>query len=339
METPLEQPIGEPTATAVAEQPAPGVKDRTSPVLVTGASGLVGTHACRELARRGWRVRALVRDQTLASRRLAGVAAELRVGDIRDGGALAAALAGCGAVVHLAAIAIERAGESYEQVNAQATATLLDAARGAGVDRFVHMSQNGASSTSPFRFLRSKGEAEDLVRASALRWTILRPSVIFGPEDAFVNVLARLVRLSPGIYPVPGGGRARFQPIAVDDVARAVATVLEREDSAGAVHPLGGPAVLTLRDMVERVLLAMHAKRILVGFPVALLRPVVAVAQRVLPHPPVTTALLDLLAVDNTVPDNALSTVLGITPMPFAPEEITYLRAITLGDALRSIFG
>src|SRR5262249_33466718 len=163
-------------------------------------AGLVGTHSCRALAADGWTVRALVRDRARAELRLAGTGAELVLGDLRDPGAVAGALRGCHAVLHLAAIAIERGGATYERVNADATLALLEAARAAGVARFVHMSQNGASSESPHRFLRSKGVAEDAVRAGGLAWTVLRPSVIFGPEDEFVNALARFARLSPLVY-------------------------------------------------------------------------------------------------------------------------------------------
>lgn len=311
--------------------------DRAAPVLVTGASGLVGTHVCRALAAAGRRVRALVRDRAKAAARLGGLPAELVTGDIRDPASLRAATTGASAIVHLAAIAVERAGERYEDVNAAATGSLLDAAREARVERFVHMSQNGADSRSPYRFLRSKGVAEDRVRASDRAWTVLRPSVIVGPEDEFVNVLARLVRLSPVVYPLPGGGRARFQPVMVDDVAAAVARALEQPATIRQALALGGPEPLTLREMVERILRAMGAHRILVGVPVSLLRPVIAVAQHLLPHPPVTTSLLDLLAVDNTTPENAMSAVFGIAPTPFTPEHLRYLRDITAGDAIRSL--
>jgi NADH dehydrogenase len=246
---------------------------------------------------------------------------------------------GCDTVVHLVAIAIERRGQTYEEVNTLGTQRVIDAMRAVGARRLVHMSQNHAASTSRFRFLRSKGVAEDLVRASGLEWTVLRPSVIFGPEDEFVNVLARLVRLSPVIYPLPGGGRARFQPVHVDDVARAVAIALERATMVSRAFDLGGPAQLSLRQMTERVLVAMEAKRVLVPLPVRVLRPLVAIAQRVLPSPPVTTGLLDLLAIDNVVQGDGLRTDFGLTPTPFAPEELAYLRAIRLSDALRSLIG
>ena len=325
--------------TAVAEQPQPARDLHGHFVLVTGAAGFVGTHVCRHLIARGARVRGLVRSPVKAAERLASMPIELHVGDVRDVTVLQRAMHGCDAVVHLAAIAIERRGQRYEDINARGTQQVLDAMRAAGVRRLIHMSQNGAASSLPYRFLRSKGVAEDAVRASGTDWTVLRPSVIFGPEDEFVNVLARLVRLSPFVYMVPGGGTARFQPIAVDDVAQTVAAALAEGDTVREAYALGGPAQLTLRQMIERVLVAMDAKRLLVGLPTWLLRPVIALLQRVLPNPPVTTELLDLLKVDNVVVGNALRDRFGIEPTPFAPEELAYLGDITAREALRSLLG
>lgn len=323
---------------ATAEQPEPQPVHRNKPVVVTGASGLVGTHVCTELARTGWKIRAVVRDTRKAAERLGHLPLEIRVGDIRDSDSMRAALTGAGSLVHLAAIAIEKAGESYDASNSDGTRVLLDAAKAESVSRLVYMSQNGSDSNSPFPFLRSKGVAQDAVASSGSKWTILRPSVIFGPEDEFVNVLARLVRLSPLVFPLPGGGVARFQPVAVTDVARAVATVLADDNSIGKSYSLGGPMPLTLRQMTERILIAMNTSRVLVGIPVSALRPLVALAGRLLPHPPVTTGLLDLLSIDNVIPQNDLKDALGIEPAPFAPEELLYLREITAGSAIRSLF-
>jgi nucleoside-diphosphate-sugar epimerase len=324
---------------AVAEQPQPARRLDGHFVFVTGAAGFVGAHLCRQLTQRGARVRGLVRSPAKAAERLAPMPVELHVGDVRDEMVLRRAMQGCDAVVHLAAIAIERRGQTYEDVNAGGTERMLAAMHATGVRRLVHMSQNFASSSSPYRFLRSKGLAEEAVRASGTDWTVLSPSVIFGREDEFVNVLARLVRLSPFVYPLPGGGAARFQPVSVDDVARAIAIGMEDENTIRRAYALGGPAQLTLRQMVERVLVAMDAKRLLVPVPTALLRPLIALAQRLLPHPPVTTELLDLLAIDNVVPGNALRDAFGIVPTPFAPEELVYLKDITGRDALRSLLG
>jgi len=325
-------------ATAVAEQPLPLSADKKMPVLVTGAAGLVGIHTCRELTKKGWQVRALVRNPARAAMALGQLPVEFRVGDARDATTLRNSLTGCGAVVHLAAIAIEKKGESYRESNTAATERLISAARAESVARIIFMSQNGADSKSPYPFLRSKGVAQDSIKTSGLRWTILRPSVIFGPEDQFVNVLGRLIRLTPKIFPLPNGGAARFQPIAADDVARAVRLSLEKKETVGQVYELGGAVPLTLREMTERILTAMGTTRILVSVPVKVLRPIVALAQRVLPNPPVTSGLLDLLALDNTVARNALTETFKIVPVPFAADELQYLRRITAKNAFRSLF-
>lgn len=326
-------------AALVAELPQPERRLHGRFVCVTGAAGFVGARVCRELTHRGARVRGLVRSPAKAAERLAQLPVDLHIGDVRDATVLRRAMQGCDAVVHLAAIAIERRGQTYEDVNARGTEQVLAAMNAGRVRRLVHMSQNFASGSSPYRFLRSKGVAEDAVRASSTDWTVLRPSVIFGREDEFVNVLARLVRLTPLVYPLPGGGGSRFQPVAVDDIARVVAAALQNADTIGRAYDLGGPAQLTLRHMVERVLMAMDAKRFLVPLPTPLLRPLIALMQRLLPNPPVTTELLNLLAVDNVVTGNALRDVFGIIPTPFAPEELSYLRGITTRQALRSLLG
>ena len=326
------------SATAVEEQPSPLSADKRLPVLVTGAAGLVGIHTCRELVKNGWKVRAMVRDPARAAMRLGQLSLEFRVGDIRDAGALRSALSGCGAVIHLAAIAIEKKGESYTQSNTAATERLISAARAESVRRIIYMSQNGADSRSPFPFLHSKGVAQDSVKSSGLQWTILRPSVIFGPEDEFVNVLGRLIVLTPGVFPLPGGGSARFQPVAVDDVAKVVRLALEKKETVGRIYDLGGSVPLTLRQMTERILSAMGTDRRLVPVPISVLRPIVALAQRLLPNPPVTSSLLDLLAIDNTVSPNALTDVFRVTPMPFAGDELSYVRRITRRSAIKSLF-
>ncbi|HEY1951564.1 MAG TPA: complex I NDUFA9 subunit family protein [Gemmatimonadaceae bacterium] len=325
-------------ATAVAEQPQPLSADKKKPVLVTGASGLVGIHTCRELSKNGWQIRALIRDPARAAMALGQLPVEFRVGDVRDATALRSSLDGCGAVVHLAAIAIEKKNESYRDTNTAATERLISAARVENVHRLIFMSQNGADSRSPHPFLRSKGFAQDSVKTSGLAWTILRPSVIFGPEDQFVNVLARLIRLTPKIFPLPGGGTARFQPIAVDDVARVVRMSLEKKETVNKSYDLGGAIPLALRQMTERILAAMGTDRRLFPVPIKVLRPIVAFAQRILPNPPVTSGLLDLLSLDNTVANNALTETFKIVPIPFAADELQYLRRITVRSAFKSLF-
>ncbi|MEO6864998.1 MAG: NAD(P)H-binding protein [Gemmatimonadaceae bacterium] len=326
---------------AVAEQPSAlqsRPPDRARRVVVTGAAGFVGAHTCRVLAADGWRVLALVRNAVKAAERLAHLPVEIRVGDILDAPYLRSSMDGADAVVHLAAVAIERNGDTYESANAEATRAVVAAATAAKVRRIVHMSQNGSDSASPHRFLRSKGVAQDVVTSSALEWTVLRPSVIFGQEDAFVNVLARLVRLTPFILPLPANGATRFQPIAVDDVASVIAKALADDTTRAGIFPLGGSTELTLRQIAERVLITLNTHRLILGVPTAAIRPFVAALWHLVPKPPVTAELLDTLALDNTVPDNTLMTVFGINPTPFAPEELLYLRRVTASNALGSLF-
>lgn len=314
---------------------------------MTGASGLVGTHTCRALAKRGWRVRALARDPVRAAMRLGSGPSEIRLGDLRDPAVVEAALGGAGAIVHLAAIAREHRGERLEQINVDATAALIEGARQAKVDRFIYLSLNGASPSSHSRFMRSKAAAEQLVRESGLRWTIFRSSLIFGPEDVFANVIARIIRLIPFVLPLPRTkrppgdrrtGAARFQPVAATDVANAIADALGRADTAGAEYEIGGHVALTLEQMMSRVLVAMDARRRIISVPAGLMRVAAAVSQRLLPHAPVTTTHFEILSVDNVVPRNDLREVFEVLPAPFAAEELLYLRRITVWGALRSLF-
>ncbi|RMG80533.1 MAG: hypothetical protein D6712_17980 [Chloroflexi bacterium] len=203
--------------------------------------------------------------------------------------------------------------------------------------RFIYISQNGADASAPYRFLASKGKGEDYVMQSGMAATALRPSAIFGPQDEFFNTFARLVKLTPFIFPLIGGGKALFQPVSVYDVVEAVVKALEDENTIGQRLGLGGPEVLTLEDIERRVLQALNAKRALVSVPVGLLRLPVFLMEKLLPGAPVNRNLLDLLAVPNVVEDNALPQ-LGIEPKPFSGEHIAYLCNNSAGQALRKFF-
>jgi uncharacterized protein YbjT (DUF2867 family) len=308
-------------------------------VLVTGAAGFLGNTVVRKLVEADRPVRAMVRRVEKARTRLADVADRIEIvqGDVTRPESLGPLLHGVTAIVHLVAIALEKGGQTYEEVNHRGTVHLVDAARAAGVTRFLHMSQNGADSSLPYRFLRSKGMAEDYVAASNLEWTAFRPSSIFGPQDEFFNSLARMVRLTPLVFPLIGGGRAEFQPVSVYDVATAIVRSLDDETTVGRRLGLGGPEVLMLGEIERRILGVLDTRRILVPAPTALLRVPVFVMERALPGSPVTSELLDLLAVRNVIEDNALPDHFGMRPIPFAGEHIAYLRANTLDTAVRAI--
>lgn len=309
-------------------------------ILVTGANGFVGNTLIRKLVEQGKSVRALVRDKDKTEKRLGSLASGIDIvnGDVRDRASLDRAMFGVSVVAHLAAIAIEKGDATYEAVNYQGTVNVVDAAVKAGVSRFINMSQNGASSSVPYRFLKSKGLAQEYVAAHAPAWTALRPSAIFGPQDEFFNTFARLLRVTPLVFPLVGGGTSEFQPVSVYDVAEAAARSIDDDTTISKELGLGGPEVLTLAEIEKRVMKALNTNRLLIPVPVPLLRPAVWVMERVLPGSPVTTGLLDLLAIQNTVPDNALVNHFGMQPIPFSGSHTDYLRDNTISDTLAKFF-
>lgn len=306
-------------------------------ILVTGGSGYVGSNIVRRLVQDGRRVRAMVRDAARAENegRLRGLDVECVTADVTRPETLPSALAGADAVVHTVAIAIERGSRKYEEINYQGTVNIVAAAKMAGVKRFVNMCQLGADASLPYRFLASKGKAQDFVAQSGLDWTAFRPSVIWGPQDEFANTFARLVPLTPIIFPIVGDENARFQPVWVEDVATAVAGALEDSGTIGGDYELGGPEVLTLEEIERRTLAALGARRLLVRFPLPALRLVVTLMEALLPAPPVTRSLLELLAVSNVTTANALHRFVS-EPRPFTSENAAaYMRAFRVGETIR----
>ncbi len=308
-------------------------------ILVTGAAGFVGNNTVRRLVELGKPVRAMVHNKQKATIRLGDIIGKIELveGDVTDREGIKPLFRDVSAVVHTAAIALERGGRTYETVNFQGTVNVADAAKEAGVRRFIYISQNGADASAPYRFLASKGKGEDYVMQSGMAATALRPSAIFGLQDEFFNTFARLVKLTPLIFPLIGGGEALFQPVSVDDVVAAIVKALEDDATVGQRLGLGGLEVLTLEEIERRVLQALNAKRALVAVPVGLLRLPVFLMEKLLPGAPVNRNLLDLLAVPNVVADNALPQ-LGIEPKPFNGEHIAYLRHNSAGQALRKFF-
>jgi uncharacterized protein YbjT (DUF2867 family) len=310
-------------------------------ILITGGSGFLGSHIVQRLVGLGKDVRVLVRSQERADRegRLAGLPVEWFPGDVTEVASLQPALAGVDRVVHTAAIAVEKGQGTYEAVNYQGTVHLVDAAQAAGVRRFINISQLGADPDLPYRFLASKGRAQRYVAESDLAWTAFRPSVLFGPEDEFANTFARLVPLSPVIFPIVGSGQSRFQPVWVDDVANAVVQSLEDDELLYQEIELGGPEALTLEQIERRTLKALGAHRLMVPFPLPLLRVIVALMEITLPNPPVTGSLLELLQVSNVPTENGLGRFVA-EPHPFAPANIApYMQAFRAARTLKGFFG
>jgi len=310
-------------------------------IVVTGASGYVGSHIVRRLVEMGKPVRALIRSRRRAERegRLAGLPIEWVEGDVSRPATLGPAMTGATAVIHTVAIAIEKGGRTYEAINYQGTVNVVEAAKAAGVRRFINISQLGADSKLPYRFLASKGKAQEYVAASGLDWTAFRPSVIWGPEDEFANTFARLVLITPIIFPIIGDERAQFQPVWVEDVVTCVVKALDDPATIGQEYELGGPEVLTLEEIERRTLKALGARRVMIRFPMPLLRLIVALMETLLPAPPVTRSLLELLAVRNVTTSNAIRQFVP-NPRPFTAENAApYMRQFRARDTINQFLG
>lgn len=310
-------------------------------IVVTGGSGFVGSHIVKRLVAMEKPVRVLVRNRQWAERegRLAGLPVEWMEGDVTRPETLRPVMEGATAVIHTVAIAIEKGRRTYEEINYQGTVHVVEAAKAAGVRRFINLSQLGADSRLPYRFLASKGKAQEYVAASGLDWTAFRPSVIWGPEDEFANSFARLIPLSPLIFPIVGDENTRFQPIWVEDVVTCIVKALDEPETVGQEYELGGPEVLTLEEIERRTMRAVGARRLMIRFPMPLLRIIVALMEALLPAPPVTRSLLELLAVSNVTTNNAVGRFVP-EPRPFQVEYIApYMRQFQAGDTIRLLLG
>ncbi|HEV8403217.1 MAG TPA: NAD(P)H-binding protein [Candidatus Limnocylindrales bacterium] len=304
-----------------------------STILVTGASGFVGSHTVPTLVAAGHRVLALCRTQTsgetvlgrLPAGRRANV--EVRIGDLTRPATLAPALDGVDAVVHLVALPRDyNGGADLRLVNTEGTRAMVAAMKSAGVRRLIHMGAMGVTDDPALHYASSKAKAEALVSASDLAWTIVKPSLQFGEGDGFFNIVAGLVRLSPGVVPVPGDGSARFQPIHADDVATVVVRAVADPTTVGGVFELGGPRYWTYREITREVITALGKRRAIVPMPLPLIRLVAGTAERLRIPFPVATDQLRQLRLDNIGPLDLIPNRFGFEPRAMEGR-LGYLRA------------
>lgn len=304
-----------------------------STILVTGASGFVGRRVVHALLADGHQVVALVRTPTageIVMERLLPAqrpAVEPRLGDVTRPETFGPAMAGVDAVVHLVAIPRDfNHGADLRLVNTEGTRAVVTAMQGSGVRRLIHMGAMGVVDDPSLHYGSSKARAEALVRDSDLDWTILKPSLQFGEGDGFFNIIAGLVRMSPGIVPVPGNGRSRFQPIHVDDVAAVAVRSLADPTTVGGAFELGGPRYWTYTEITREVLAALGKRRLVVPVPVPLIRLVAGAAELAHLPFPVATDQLRQLRYDNIGPLDLIPSRFGFTPRPMEGA-LGYLRA------------
>ncbi|HUE47378.1 MAG TPA: complex I NDUFA9 subunit family protein [Aestuariivirgaceae bacterium] len=316
-----------PAAPDPARYPEPG---RPEParrlVTVFGGSGFIGRYVVGALARRGWRVRVAVRQPHIAHhlQPLGTVGQIMPVqANVRYPDSLAAACSGADAVINLVAVLYSSGAQTFDAIHVEGSGAVAEAARDAGARRLIHMSALGADPDSPSAFARSKAEGEARALHAMPETAVVRPSVVFGPEDDFFNRFASMARLSPAL-PLIGGGHTKFQPVYAGDVAEGIARLLALPGVAGEAYEFGGPQVLSFREIMEYMLNVIQRRRMLVPIPWAIARLQAAVLQ-LLPSPPLTMDQVELLKSDNIVSEAAIRdgrTLEGLEIAPQAMEAI-----------------
>jgi NADH dehydrogenase len=295
-------------------------------VTVFGGTGFLGRHTVRALAKAGWRIKVAARRPARGFflRPLGQVGQiDFVKCDISDAESVAAAIAGCDAVVNLCGILFQR-GQTFEDVQADGPANVGAAAAKADVKALVHVSAIGADSESASEYAVTKAEGEARLREAFPAATILRPSIIFGPEDAFFNKFAEMARFLPAL-PLIGGGKTLFQPVFVGDVAAAIVTALDSDATRARTYELGGPTIYSFRQILQLILAETGRSRILLPMPFALAA-IKAFFLQFLPNPPLTPDQVKLLRHDNIVAPGALGLAdLGITPTTVEAEIPAYL--------------
>jgi uncharacterized protein YbjT (DUF2867 family) len=292
-------------------------------VTVFGGSGFIGRHVVRALAKRDYRIRVAVRRPELAGHlQPLGRVGQIHAvqANLRYPASIVAAMRDSHVAINLVGILTEGGAQSFDAVQGEGADTIAKAANAAGA-RMVHVSAIGADENSQARYGRSKAAGEKAVFAAVPAATILRPSVVFGPEDQFSNRFAALARVSP-FLPLIGGGITRLQPVYVGDVATAVADAVDGKTRPGAVYELGGPEVLTMRKVMEIILKVIERERMLVSLPFGLAN-LQAMVLQFAPGPlKLTPDQVALLRSDNVVSDAAKSAGLTLEGLGIAPDSL-----------------
>ena len=292
-------------------------------VTVFGGSGFLGRNVVRALAKRDFRIRVAVRRPELAGHlQPLGKVGQIHAvqANLRYPASVAAAMRDSRVAINLVGILAEGGAQTFDAVQGKGAATVAQAANAVGA-RMVHISALGADKNSPSRYARAKAAGEKAVWAATPSAIIMRPSVVFGPEDQFSNRFAALARMAP-VLPLIGGGVTRMQPVYVGDVATAVADAVDGKAKSGAIYELGGPEVLTLREIMEIILAVTGRRRMLVSLPFGLAK----FKAMFLPFAPgalkLTPDQVELLRADNVVSDAAKASGLTLEGLGITPDSL-----------------
>jgi uncharacterized protein YbjT (DUF2867 family) len=307
-------------------------------ITLFGGSGFIGTQIVRALCKRDYRVRVAVRRPHVAQKlKVIGDVGQVQLvqANVRHPESIARAMEGASAVINCVGILYEQGRQDFDEIHTDGPSRIAKAAAEAGIDRLVHISAIGADAASASEYARTKAAGEAAIRDALPNATILRPSVVFGPEDNFFNFFASMARFAPAL-PAIGGAKTRFQPVYVGDVAEAAARALTLPGAEGAVFELGGPKVYTFRQLLELMLTEIDRPRFLAPIPFFLALPLGKILEVVGSLPFVPTLLtadqVVQLQSDNVVATGARGLAdFGITPTSVEAILPTYMTRYRKG--------
>ncbi|HEY2496463.1 MAG TPA: complex I NDUFA9 subunit family protein [Candidatus Angelobacter sp.] len=285
-------------------------------VFLTGATGFVGRNMLKRLLAEGHSARALVREPHNANS-LAQSGVVLVEGDVAEGTGLDQGMQGCDAVIHLVGIIVEKGSNTFERVHHIGTRNVVEAAKRAGIRRFVQMSALGVRANGVAAYQTTKWKGEEEVRSSGIPYCILRPSLIFGEGDGFVTQMIQNMRSAPLFRPVPGNGKPKFRPIFIDDVTACFVKALTAEAATNQTVELGGVDELTLNDVLAEIAHCANVRKPAVHIPMPFMVAGAAVVQKLLKNSPVTVDQLRMLQEGSTCDIKAMKRIFGVNPRSF----------------------
>lgn len=286
-------------------------------ILITGGTGFIGRALVRQLFDSGYPVRTLLRPSPRTPRLPKGVPVEVAVVSLSDVRGLRAALRDVDVIIHLAGAEHQGRNANLLATDIQGTQNLAQAAKQAGIKRFIYLSHIGADRASAFPVHKAKGIAEEHIRKSGVPHTIVRSSIVFGPEDHFTTNLASLMRRTPGIFPIPGDGQIRIQPLWVEDLVTCLIWAMENPETVNKTYEIGGSEYFTLRQTLETIMQVNGKRRLLVSISPPFLRALIVTLETFIPHFPASSFWSDYYAVHRTCPVDTLPRTFGLMPARF----------------------